>query len=131
MTAMDLTMDALQQEQVSHWLGVWHAWSATSERCARGYAGVSAGFGLYRSRARHDAGDDLDAAAELAEARSVDEVVQRLADPWRTALHVEARNIHAPARVWASARIHHEDLQRVVTEARRMLWHGMVARGLA
>jgi hypothetical protein len=126
------SLDALQQEQVTHWLSAWHAWSSSSDRAANGYAGVSAGFGMHRtSRQYDDANGAMDLAADIAEARAVDGVIQRMADPWRTALHVEARNTHAPARVWMSIRLMHEDVKKVTQEARSMLWRDMERANLA
>lgn len=120
------TAQDLQQEQISYWLGLWHAWSRSSDRCARGYNSVSAGFGGYRARGRWggDCGD-MDAAADAALCRAIEQAVQAVPDPWRTALHVEARNIDAPARVWRSARLDHIDIKRCTNEARLMLWAQM------
>ncbi len=128
----DLTLDDLQQEQVTHWLREWGAWSAVSARAPNGYNSTSAGFGKYRcSRQYDDANGALDHEADIAEMRAVDAVVQCMCDPWRTSLHAEARNLNAPAKVWRSARLDPSELVRITGEARSMLWDGMVQAGLA
>lgn len=126
-----MKLDDLQQEHITYCLGLWHRWSKASERAASGYARVSAGFASYRtSRQYDDANGSLDDEADMSLARGVDQCVGRIADPWRTALHVEARNVDAPARVWATARIDLEELKRVTQEARQKLWDELRKAGL-
>lgn len=126
-----LPLDDLQQEHISYLLALWHRWSKASDRVGRGYQSVSCGFGAYRvSRQYDDANGAIDDAADMSLARAVDGVISKIDQPWRTALHVEARNIDAPARVWATARIDLADLQRVTGEAREMLWDGMEKAGM-
>lgn len=94
-----------------------------------GYARTSPGFEQHRtSRQYDDANGALDDAADMELARTVDSVIGKMADPWRTALHVEARNIDEPARVWATARI--IDLKAVTLEARSMLWVRLESAGI-
>lgn len=126
-----MRLDNLQQEQITYWLRLWHGWSRASDRVCAGYARTSLGFESYRaSRQYDDANGALDHDADMAEAREVDRVISRLQDPWRTALHFEARNIDLPAKLWVSARIMQEEIERVTQEARQMLWDGMERAGL-
>ena len=115
-----------QERDVSLLLRLWHAWSKASSRASRGYARTSPGFESYRcSRQYDDQNGAFDDVADMEMARAVDDIVRMMPDPWRTALHIEARNVDAPARVWASARLAGEDVARVTKEARAMLWRGL------
>ena len=127
----DITLDALQQEHISHLLRAWHSW-ASSDRVGTGYPGTAAGCSLYRaSRQNDDWNGALDIAADIAEARVVDAVISRMVDPYRSALAFEARNLCSPGRVWRSARVDVESVEAVVADARLMLWHGLVKAGMA
>ena len=126
-----MKLDDLQQEHVTYLLALWHRWSRASERTASGYARVSAGFSSYRTSRQHDdLNGALDDEADMSLARAVDGEVSSIPDPWRTALHIEARNVDAPARVWATARVDMDQLRQVTAEARGRLWEAMERAGL-
>jgi len=123
-------MQSLISEQIDHWLGSWHQW-CSSVRGARGYPGTAAGCSMYRASRQHDDSNGaLDHAADSAESQAVDSVISRITQPHNAALHMEARCI-ATARVWRSARVDQADAERIVREAREMLWMGMEREGLA
>ena len=123
-------MQSLISEQIDHWLGSWHQW-CSSVRGVGGYPATAAGCGMYRaSRQRDDWNGALDHAAEVAESKAVDGVINKIAQPHNAALHMEARFL-ATSRVWRSARVDQADAERIVREAREMLWMGMEREGLA
>lgn len=124
-------LDDMQVEHITYCLRLWHGWSRASSRVASGYSRTSPGFQSYRaSRQYDDANGALDDAAEMEHARAVDSALARIPDPWRVALFIEARNIDAPARVWASARIDAAEIQRITDEGRILLWHVLDVSGL-
>lgn len=121
-------MTETDRHHLDHALILWHAWSRASERCAAGYARTAAGFSSYRtSRQYDDANGALDDAADMALARSVDSIISRMGRNHRLALHIEARNLDAPARVWATARIAAEELA-AVTEAAKAALFGLMRK---
>lgn len=128
-----MTSDGLQElisEQIDHWLSSWHQW-CSSIRGVGGYPGVAAGCGMYRASRQHDdANGALDHAADTAEAQAVDSVISRVPNPHNAALHMEARCL-ATARVWRSASVDQAEAERIVREAREMLYMGMQREGLA
>lgn len=120
----------LIKEHIDHLLASWHQW-ASSERWGNGYPSVAAGCGQYRASKQYDdTNGALDMAADVAQAQVVDSIIRTIHNPHNAALHMEARCL-ATARVWRSARVDQADAERIVREARAMLWMGLVEEGLA
>lgn len=126
-----MKLNDLQNEHISHILALWHAWSKASSRVGAGYARVSPGFESHRtSRQYDDANGALADAADMQMARAVDAIISRIDEPHRTALHIEAKNIDAPGRVWANARIDLIGLEKITEEARGIMWARLEAENL-
>lgn len=108
---------------------MWHS-ASSSVRHGGGYPSTAAGCSLYRpSRQYDDENGALDAAADIALARAVDEVIETMEALHRAALSMEARNL-CTVRVCHAARLG-DDAAQVVRQARALLWLGMDKKGLA
>jgi hypothetical protein len=125
----DIQLDPLQQEHIDHTLIEWHHWcSAESE--AIGYPRTAAGCGMWRaSRQYDDHNGSIDAYAENVICQAVDNLIAGMIDPYRSALHMEARNL-VTARVWRSARVDQDRAEEIIQDARAMLWQRMAFNGL-
>ena len=122
------TLDSIQSEHVDTWLKLWHSW-ATSERYGTGYPGVAAGCVMYRaSRQYDDQNGALDRAADIAEAKAVNGVIQGMDTDYQSALAMEALSL-CSVRVFRSARLG-DRFKEVVPLARAALWDGMATAGL-
>ena len=113
-------------------LSRWHAW-ASDGRTALGYPTVSVAAKQYRaSRQYDDANGSLDQDIESVIMAGVDSCVWALEDPYRTAIHINARNLCTGATVWRSRRLPENDLARalLVSDARDMLVRQLRAREL-
>lgn len=117
----DMTLDALQLEHIDHLLAEWHHW-CKAEKLAIGYPKTAAGCAQYRASRQYDDGNGaLDQDADNAMSQAVDGVIRETPDPWRSALHIEARNLTS-ARAWSSPRIPAEMIELVTTQAKLILW---------
>lgn len=76
----------------------------------------TAGFRTSRQYDDHNGAQETDARGQLAEA--VGRVVNGLAEPYRTALYVLARNRATGVQVWVSARLPQDQDERARTVAR-------------
>ena len=122
-SVIDATLDEL--------LKSWHRWQS-SYRLRTGYPSTAAGCEQYRpSRQYDDQNGALDQDADAEMARTVDAETNKMADPYRTAIHVEAKNL-CTFRVWKSARLTDDPVRlRVITvEARGMLWKRLLDAGV-
>jgi hypothetical protein len=120
---IDATLDQL--------LAMWHRWQ-DSYRLKTGYPKTAAGCSQYRcSRQWDDSNGALDLDADVAMCEAIDAEVNRMADPHRTAIHVEARNL-VSVRVFRSARLTEDpaELRRITAEARAMLWKRLESAGV-
>jgi len=111
-------------------LKLWHQWSA-GDGVGAGYPSVCTSCKLYRASRQHDY-DYIDSDADNALAEAVEAQVSAIAEPWRTALHINARNLATGRSVWRSARLPADDMERavVVTEARNKLMLRLHTAGL-
>lgn len=93
------------QDALSGLLADWHQWAQhTAER--HGYAGKSAGFGQSRSNTQYDWENGVE--SDLVDKRIMqgfDAAIQRIPQPWFTALQFEARNLAVQHQVWTSPRL--------------------------
>lgn len=103
-------------------LSRWHRWRR-GYQMTKGYSSVDAACRDHRSSTRWDwlNGAEEDRADELV-LKSVDAAVDRIAQPWRTAIEFEARNLAAGCHVWSSPRLPTgEALEVIKIEARNKL----------
>lgn len=117
----DLTLDALQTEHIDHLLAEWHHW-CKAEKIAIGYPGTAAGCAQYRASRQHDDQNGaLDQDADNAMSQAVDGAIREMPDPWKSALHTEAKNLTS-SRVWTNPRIPAEMIALVTAQAKSLLW---------
>lgn len=100
---------------------------------AAGYPSHAAGMALYRPSKQHDSENgaaDSDADATLGQA--VDFHVSEMADPHRTAIRVNARNLATGVHVWGSARLPLDPVERAILlmEARNQIMRRLQTAGL-
>lgn len=113
-------------------LVIWHNW-ASAEQVGHGYPSEAAGMKLYRVSRQYDTDNgamDGDVDAELGAA--VDSVVQSLQDPYKTAIHINAKNLKEGTNEWDSRRLPLDPVERarIVDEAREKTTRLIQARGL-
>jgi hypothetical protein len=120
------------QDILSSLLADWHRWS--QHRGSRnGYPGKAAGFGQSRSNTQYDWENGVE--AEMVDRRIMegfDAAIQRIPQPWNTALQFEARNMVARVQVWSSPRLPKdiEERQVLVLEARNRLLRELAKDGV-
>ena len=113
-------------------LGRWHRWCQQAT-VGRGHASRSLVVGEYRtSRQYDDANGALDDDLERSTMKAVNFNVGEMRDPWRSAIHAQARAIHCGVLVWSSPRLpqDREARELVVQEARAMLIGRLTAAGV-
>ena len=83
----------------------WSEW-AKGEQASRGYGNSAAGFSLYRaSRQYDDTNGGLDAELDKSTMRTIDFQVSQMQDPYRAAIHMNAKNLQAGRTVFRSPRV--------------------------
>ena len=86
-------------------LSLWHTW-AKQEQHARGYASTSAGMSGYRTSRQYDSDNGaLDTDLDKSTMKTVDFQVSQMDDPYRAAIHMEAKNLAAGRHVFQSPRV--------------------------
>jgi hypothetical protein len=120
------------QEILSSMLADWHQWSQGGGR-AEGYAGKSPGFGQSRSNSQYDWANNIE--SDLVDRRIMqgfDAAIQRVQQPWNTALQFEARNLVARHAVWTSPRLPVDKWLReeLIREARELLLKELAKDGV-
>lgn len=99
------TAEVELSERVNDLLSRWHAWSA-GHAYAHGYASVNAACRMAKaSRQYDDQNGSLDAQIDVSLMEAVDAQIDAIADPWRSALMVQARNLYTGASVWNCPRL--------------------------
>lgn len=124
MTESDAALDDL--------LSRWHHW-ASRARLVRGYAPRALVCGDFKvSRQYDDSNGALDADMENDTMASVDFHVSEMADPYRTAIHCNARNLSLGLSVWSSPRLPKDRDARaaIVATARGILLKSLTAAGV-
>lgn len=92
-------------EQISSLLAQWHVWSA-GFAVTNGYPAINATCRTARSSRQYDdANGSLDAHVDHLLMEAMDAVMDGIAQPWRTALCVQARNLATGYGVWSSPRL--------------------------
>ena len=125
------TPDLLSYELLNQLLVEWHRW-------ANGFAPVAA-FGKcpmwqgnLSSRQWDSENEAVDGALHNSQMKTFDFEVDQLALVFRTALQIQARNLHCGSSVWNSARlpVDEMDRRRLLVEAREALLSRLALAGL-
>jgi hypothetical protein len=120
------------QSVLSGLLQDWHAWSSYTH-ARGGYPGKAAGFGQAKSNTQFDWENGVE--SELVDRRIMegfDAAIQRIPQPWLTALQFEARNLAARYQVWSSPRLPQDLWEReaLILEARTRLLRELAKDGV-
>jgi hypothetical protein len=120
------------QDVLSGMLADWHQWSQHTAHKA-GFAGRAAGFGQTRSNSQFDWENGVE--SDLVDKRIMegfDAAIQRIPQPWLTALQFEARNLVARHSVWSSPRLPIDKQERevLILEARNKLLKELARDGV-
>ncbi|WP_101048688.1 hypothetical protein [Macromonas nakdongensis] len=124
--------DAACAARIDDWLRQWHAW-CRRDPYANGYYGVSPGCIHARtSRQYDDFNGNLDVHIDAVEMEAADAIVNAMADPWRTALSVQARNLYTGSMVWSSPRLPACPMERqlVLGQARKKFQEALIRAGI-
>jgi hypothetical protein len=120
------------QDVLSGMLADWHRYCQhTADRA--GFAGRAAGFGQSRSNSQFDWENGLE--SDLVDKRIMqgfDAAIQRVPQPWLTALQFEARNLAVRYQVWVSPRLPTNPQERevLILEARNRLLKELAKDGV-
>ena len=120
------------QNVLSGMLADWHNYSRhTSEK--HGFAGKAAGFGQSRSNSQYDWQNGVeDEMVDRRIMQGFDAAIQRVPQPWFTALQFEARNLAVRYQVWSSPRLPTNRAERevLILEARNRLLRELARDGV-
>jgi hypothetical protein len=120
------------QNVLSGMLADWHRYSQhTSEK--HGFAGKAAGFGQSRSNSQYDWQNGVeDEMVDRRIMQGFDAAIQRVPQPWFTALQFEARNLAVRYQVWTSPRLPTNRAERdvLILEARNRLLRELARDGV-
>jgi hypothetical protein len=119
-------------EHISDLLSQWHAWSS-GHAMVYGFPTVNSSCRQSRSSRQYDdANGGLDAHIDHVLMEAVDSVIDAIAEPWRTALSVQARNLNTGRQVWSSPRLPVCPLRRgeMLELARKKFCEGLLRRNL-
>lgn len=122
--ALEASLDGL--------LVIWHTW-ASSEQVGQGYPAEAAGMKLYRpSRQHDDINGALDGDIDATIGAAVNALVNQMVDPYRNAIHVNARNLKTGVSAWGSARLPFDPIARaqIIQEAREQIRRLLQSEGL-
>jgi hypothetical protein len=125
-------MTESQSAALDDLLSRWHAWQQGA-KASRGFAPKALVCGEYRTSRQYDDGNGaLDSDLEALRSRQVDHEVRQMAEPHRTAVYCEARNLSTGYAVWSSPRLprHAVERESVVVAARQIICGRLVASGL-
>lgn len=120
------------QDVLSGLLQDWHHYcQRTHDR--KGYPGKAACFGQSRSNSQHDWENGLE--SDLVDKRIMqgfDAAINRVPQPWHTALQFEARNLAVRYQVWVSPRLpaNREEREVLILEARNLLLKELARDGV-
>lgn len=119
-------------ERVNDLLSRWHAWCA-GHGYGMGYPSRSASCREARASRQHDdENGGLDAHIDAVLLEGVDAVVGQIAQPWCTALQIQARNLYTGRSVWLSPRLPAcaSDRAELLAVARKKFVDGLDRAGL-
>jgi hypothetical protein len=120
------------EEKVNDLLSRWHHWASQFALVA-GFATCSSAMEQFRASRQYDSENGaIDQDIENRIMAAVDACIDRVHQPYRTALWINARNLSTGLIVWRSARLPVDALERalLVAEARARLVKVMDQRGL-
>lgn len=120
------------QDVLSGMLADWHLWSRYTASRA-GLPGRAAGFGQSRSNSQFDWENGLE--SDMIERRIMegfDAAINRVPQPWLTALAFEARNLAVRHQVWTSPRLPEDSTEReaMILDARDKLLKELARDGV-
>lgn len=121
--------DELLNDLLSEWWD-WHP----EDIAQNGYYTVNAACRMYRpSRQRDDENGALDSDQHNSRMQAVDDAIEKMEQPWRTAVEFNARNLSTGLAVWFSPRLPPDDLERahLLMHARAKLLLLLEAGGVA
>lgn len=104
-------------------LASWHRWSQCN-RAPNGYYSINPACKLYRTSTQHDTENGArDSDADNMTMQAMDHAIDRIEQPWQTAIQINARNLATGLSVWSSPRLPTDDIDRaqMVVKARNML----------
>ena len=113
-------------------LVIWHRHSS-GYKFGRAYPGTAAGCEQYRPSRQYDSENGaLDSDTDASLAGAIDCLVQKMVDPYRNAIHINARNLSTGVSVWPSPCLPFDPVERarIIVEARRQITKLMQADGL-
>jgi hypothetical protein len=120
------------QDVLSGMLADWHHYCVrTAQRS--GYAGKAAGFGQSKSNSQYDWENGVeDEMVDKRIMQGFDAAIQRVPQPWFTALQFEARNLAVRHQVWASPRLpaNRQEREVLILEARVKLLRELARDGV-
>jgi hypothetical protein len=131
MSQAELGVDDVE-ETLNDLLSRWHTWASQFSAVA-GFYTASAGMLQFRPSRQYDSENGaLDQDVENRIMAAVDSCIDRVHQPYRTALAINARNLSTGVNVWASARLPQDSMQRalMVAEARAHFVRQLSHRGL-
>ncbi len=120
------------EEVINDLLSRWHTWASQFVHVA-GFNTCASAMQQFRASRQYDSENGaLDQDVENRIMAAVDACIDRVEQPFRTALWINARNLVTGAAVWQSARLPADPLARakVVTEARAKLADRLASRGM-
>lgn len=123
-TAIDASLDAL--------LVLMHH-ASSHERVVAGYPSEAAGMKLYRASRQYDHDNGAaDGDADACLGHAVEIQVEKMHEPHRTAIRINARNLATGHHVWGSARLPLDPVERAVIllEARNHIMRKLQTEGL-
>ena len=113
-------------------LADWHQWSThTAQRS--GLPGKAAGFGQSRSNSQYDWANNIESdRVDRLIMEGFDASIQRIEQPWLTALQFEARNLAVRYQVWSSPRLpaNRQEREVLILEARNRLLRELAKDGV-
>lgn len=122
--ALEASLDGL--------LIIWHTW-ASGEQVGQAYPSSAPGCALYRASRQYDTENGaMDGDVDSAIGAAVDAAVQKMENPYRTAIHINARNLVIKVSVWGSARLPVDPVERakIMATARDQLRRRLQSDGL-
>jgi hypothetical protein len=120
------------QQLINDLLSRWHDWKCTAAQL--GYPTTNAACRMYRCSRQHDSENGaLDGDIEGQQMEAVDACIDRVPQPYNTALQINARNLCTGATVWRSARLPDDRIEAaaLLVRAREILLVELQRDGVA
>ncbi len=130
---MSAVMQDTREEMLSDLLARWHRWSVHTPP-ATGYYKENPSCKMYRASRQYDTENGaFDTDRENSTMEAIDHAIDRLQQPWKTAVEFNARNLATGVWVWMSPRLPADDIERahLLMHARAKLLLLLEQRGVA